>query len=142
MALKAELLRASLELVLEHEDLVTLRFYAILFKRYPQVQRLFGRRSQREQAAMLQEAIIAVVDHAEDPSWLGETLDTMGRTHVDYEVTEEMYPWVGECLLAALAEAAGPAWSSELEAAWSEAYAAISSAMIEGARARLAAEAS
>lgn len=47
---------------------------------------------------------------------------------------EEMYGWVGECLLAALAEGLGDDWTPAVEAAWSAAFGAIAGAMIEGAR--------
>lgn len=134
---RPELLRESLERVLEREEAFTLRFYEILFERFPQALPLFGRKSQQAQAEMLQEAIIAVVEHVEDGVWMSETLETMGRIHVDYQVTEEMYPWVGECLIATLKEISGPDWSEAVEASWGHAYAVISGAMIEGARKRL-----
>lgn len=135
MALNPELLRSSLALVVEREPVITRRFYEVLFERFPQVQPLFGRNASHLQQRMLQEAIVAVVDHLEDADWLARTLDTMGRTHVDYGVTAEMYPWVGESLLATLAELAGDAWTPEVEAAWSEAYEAISGLMLAGAAA-------
>jgi hemoglobin-like flavoprotein len=61
--------------------------------------------------------------------WLKDTLGALGTKHVDYGVTREMYDWVGTSLLATLAEVAGPAWTPELQAAWSEAYGAIASLM-------------
>jgi len=45
-------------------------------------------------------------------------------------VTSEMYGWVGSSLLATLAEVTGPAWTPELNAAWTEAYGAIVSMMV------------
>lgn len=142
MSLNTALLQSSLELVLENEQNLTLRFYEILFSRYPQVKRLFGRKSQLEQAKMLQETLVSVVDRLEDGDWVTNTLEAMGHTHVDYEVTEEMYPMVGECLILALKELSGEVWTPETEEAWSKAYGAISSIMIAGARKRLLVEAS
>lgn len=133
MALNGELLRASLELVVERQPAITPRFYEILFARYPQVQPLFGRNSGDNQAKMLQEAIVAVVDHVDDASWLTATLGGMGKQHVDYGVTAEMYPYVGESLLATLAEIAGPAWTPAIEAAWTDAFGAIRDLMLAGA---------
>lgn len=133
MSLNAELLSSSLELVASRQPFITPRFYEILFERYPQVKPLFSRNSRDEQARMLQEAIVSVVEHAEEPSWLTETLHGMGRKHAGYGVTEEMYPWVGECLIATLAEIAADDWSDEIEQAWVEAYTAISTLMLEGA---------
>src|SRR5262245_15505062 len=120
MALNGELLRKSLDLVVERQPAITPRFYEIMFSRYPQVQPLFGRNSRENQAKMLQEAIVAVVDHVDDASWLASTLRGMGKTHVDYGVTTEMYGFVGESLLATLAEIAGEAWTPAIEGAWTD----------------------
>lgn len=83
---------------------------------------------------MLQEALVSILDHLDDAAWLEETLTAMGRKHVDYGVTEEMYDWVGDSLLTTISEVAGDDWSPELEEAWKQAYAAIASLMIQGAR--------
>jgi hemoglobin-like flavoprotein len=130
-----QLLRDSFGLVLERNDRVTARFYEILFERYPEVQRMFGRNSRPAQEKMLASALVAVVDHLEDAAWLDGTLGALGRAHVGYGVTDEMYDIVGECLLATLAEVAGDDWSAEVEGAWTEAYGAIRDAMLAGAHA-------
>jgi hemoglobin-like flavoprotein len=134
MALQAELLRGSFELVATRAPDLTLRFYDELFTRYPQVEPLFSRRGRPEQAKMLEQALVAVLDHIEDAPWLSSTLRALGAKHVEYGVREEMYEWVGQCLLATLARVAGPAWNDELHTAWSEAYGAIAGLMVQGAR--------
>jgi hemoglobin-like flavoprotein len=96
---------------------------------------MFSRNAPERQQKMLQDAIVAVIDHVEDAAWLTQTLTAMGTKHVDYGVTPEMYGWVGTSLLATLAEIAGPAWTREVEVAWTEAYGAISALMIQGAKA-------
>jgi hemoglobin-like flavoprotein len=133
MSLNAEVLRSSLELVVTRQPELTPGFYERLFTRYPQVKPLFGRNAAEAQQKMLQDAIVAVVDHAEDAEWLGSTLRAMGRTHRDYGVTAEMYPWVGECLIDTLAAAAGDDWSPEIAKAWTDAFGAIQGLMLEGA---------
>jgi len=134
MSLNVALLRSSFDLVIERQPQLTARFYQILFARHPQVRPLFGRET-TAQAHMLQQALVAVLEHVEDANWLTETLGAMGRKHVDYGVTEEMYGWVTESLLAAIGEAAGDAFSPEVEGAWRDALNAVSSLMIGGARA-------
>ena len=128
------LLRSSFELVTDRQPLLVRRFYEILFARYPQAQRLFGRNTQPAQEKMLTGALVAVLDHLEDAEWFHSTLGALGAKHVGYGVTEEMYGWVGECLLAAIAEAAGDDWSAELAGLWTSAYGAIAGAMLAGAR--------
>ena len=135
MALNAPLLRDSFALVIEREPQLVNRFYEILFERYPKVRPLFGQNSGGRQAEMLRSALIAVVDHLEDAAWLEATLKELGAKHLDYGVTDEMYDWVGESLLATIAEIAGPDWTPALAAAWTEAYGAIAGLMLRGAAA-------
>jgi hemoglobin-like flavoprotein len=131
MSLDASLLQHSLELVSGREARITERFYDILFARYPQVRPLFGR-DRREQAAMLQESIVAVLDHLDDARWLEARLHGLGRRHVDYGVTAEMYPWVAECLVATFAEVAAEDWTPEMEQAWFDALGVVSDLMLAG----------
>ena len=133
MSLDVITLRESFDLVVSRAPDMTRRFYAILFERYPQVRPLFGR-STEKQEQMLTRALVAVLDRLEDGAWLGDTLRALGAKHVDYGVTEEMYPWVGDALLATLAEVAGEAWTPQVEKAWTDAYAAIAGLMLDGAR--------
>lgn len=135
MSLNIPILRSSFELVVERNPQVIERFYAIFFERYPQVKPLFGKRNAQEtQGKMLTGALVAVVDHLEDAPWLTEQLEALGAKHLDYGVRDEMYAWVGECLLAAMAEVAADAWTDEVEQAWIDAYGAIQAIALEGAR--------
>jgi hemoglobin-like flavoprotein len=137
MSLDVIALRDSFALVVERAPDVTARFYDVLFARYPEVRVLFGRNSRQKQEEMLTKALIAVIDHLEDPSWLGGTLEALGRKHVGYNVTEDMYDWVGECLLITLSDVLAADWTPRVAKAWAEAYGAISGAMIKGARAEV-----
>ena len=141
MALQVDRIRESLNLVAQKEAFITPHFYARFFSRYPQVKPLFRAEAASEQQKMLQEAIVAVVDHIEDSAWLTNTLRGMGAQHVDYGVADHMYPWVQECLLDTLAEIAADEWTPEYHAAWQEALEAICALMLEGAGHRRAAEA-
>jgi len=134
MSLDVDALRASFDTVVERAPDVTRRFYDVLFARYPEVRPLFSRNTRDKQEAMLTRALVAVIEHLEDPTWLGQTLRAMGAKHVAYGVTEEMYGWVGESLLATLAEVLGDEWTPRVRDAWTAALGAIAGAMIEGAR--------
>lgn len=138
MPLNASLLRSSFELVIQRQPELTARFYEILFERYPQVRPLFGRNSARKQQEMLAQALVAVLDHLEDASWLETTLAGMGAKHAEYGVTEAMYPWVGECLIATLSEVAGADWTPAMAEAWTAAFGAIRDLMLKGAAGRAA----
>jgi hemoglobin-like flavoprotein len=88
---------------------------------------------------MLTSALVSVMDHIEDAPWLRQTLGALGDKHGDYGVTNEMYAWVGDALLATLAEVAGPDWTPETAAAWAEAYDVIAGLMKAGSGAHAAA---
>ncbi len=133
MSLDVIALRESFELVVERSPELTRRFYEILFERYPHVRPLFGASTQKQEQ-MLTRALVAVVERIEDGIWLAETLEALGAKHADYGVTDEMYPCVGDALLAALEEAAGDAWTPRAHAAWMAAYDAMAELMTSGAR--------
>jgi len=133
----SELLMESVAWATENEDVITLRFYEILFDRYPSVRPLFSRES-ATQAKMLQDAIVAAIEHMEDAEWLSDTLGAIGATHVDYGVRDEMYPWVGECLVAALAEQCGDRWTPQHQDAWVRTYGALQEMALAGAARRRA----
>jgi hemoglobin-like flavoprotein len=132
MGLNVDLLRGSFQLALERCPDLTHRFYAELLRRHPQARELFASTSLDVQEQMLAQALVAVMDHLEDAGWLESTLSAMGARHAQYGVTTEMYDWVGECLLATIAEAAGPDWAPDLELAWTDVYAAIVELMLAG----------
>lgn len=135
MGLDVEALRGSFELVVERSPRLIGRFYEVLFERYPEVKPLFSRNAPEKQQKMLTEALVAVMDKLEDAPWLESTLKAMGAKHLDYGVTDVMYSWVGESLLATLAEVAGSDWTPRVEEAWKGALGAIAGLMLEGAAA-------
>jgi hemoglobin-like flavoprotein len=138
MTLDPDILRSSFELVIDRRPDLTLRFYEILFERYPQLERLFSR-DRTMQSKMLAGALAAVIDHLEDAPWLQRTLGALGAKHIGYGVTDEMYDMVGDALLATLGEVADEAWTPEVAAQWAMAYGAIASLMQAGARQAIAA---
>jgi hemoglobin-like flavoprotein len=135
MSLDVRLLRSSFELVIERRPNLTHRFYEILFERHPVVRPLFRRNAPEQQEKMLTDALVAFLDHLEDAPWLSTNLKALGARHVGYGVTDEMYDWVGACLVATLAEAGGPYWTPALASAWTAAYRKIASLMQAGATA-------
>lgn len=138
MTLDPTILRTSFELVIDRRPDLTLRFYEILFERYPHLQRLFSR-DRTAQSKMLAGAIAAVLDHLEDAPWLQQTLGALGAKHVGYGVTDEMYNMVGDALLATLAEVAAEAWTPVVADQWTLAFGAIASMMQAGAQHSIAA---
>jgi len=132
------LIRSSFEALKPHANTLVDRFYSILFQRYPQVKPMFAHTDLPRQKHMLIQALVLLVTNLEKPDVLKSTLGAMGARHTGYGARDAHYDAVGECLLAAMAEVAGPLWSDELAAEWGETYGAVASLMKQGAAAAVA----
>jgi hemoglobin-like flavoprotein len=128
------LLKESFALVITRCPDFAHRLYDVLFARYPRTKALFTREIDSVQERMLSDVLLAVVDHLDDPPWLEANMTVLGSRHVAYGVTDEMYDWFGESLLATLAEIAGADWTLELERAWADAYGRVAALMKRGAK--------
>jgi len=124
MSLNVELLESSFNLLAPRADELADRFYDRLFTKYPQVRPMFPD-DVSEQKKKLVAALAMIVGNLRKPEALGQAVADLGIRHIDYGVTRDQYPVVGENLLATLAELAGDAWNPELEQAWADAYGAI-----------------
>jgi nitric oxide dioxygenase len=62
------------------------------------------------------------------------TIEELGKRHVDYGVTEEMYPAVGEALLWTLEKGLSEAFTEEVRLAWHAAYSTLQSVMCKAAK--------
>jgi hemoglobin-like flavoprotein len=131
-------LRETLELTLARDDSFPQKFYDSLFAAHPDVRPLFHRSSPGAQNKMFAQKLTAIVDHIDDPAWLGRELSTLAAKHVGYGVRPEMYQWVGDALLVTLAAACADAWTPEAESAWRSAYSSLVDAILGATRERLA----
>jgi hemoglobin-like flavoprotein len=126
-------LRSSFQRVIPRADRVAERFYDTLFERYPETRALFEGVRFDDQKRRLMRALALVVRHMEHPDFLRAYLQGLGAIHKAYGVAPEHYPAFAECMLSALAEAAGASWRPEEDEAWRSAIRLISDAMLTGA---------
>ncbi|GAA14291.1 globin domain-containing protein [Gordonia alkanivorans] len=126
-----QLLEESLTLVDLPDSGLTVRFYEILFERYPGVKPMF-QRDTRVQAEMLRSAVVSVLDHLEDAAWLTTNLHALGKRHASLGVTRPMYSAVAECMIAAMGEIGGESWTPAMTSAWEEALGAVATIMLDG----------
>ncbi len=129
----SSLVRESFRRINTLEPEFARQFYETLFRRYPQSRALFRSKDLTTQAKMMNEALAAILEHLGDAFWMEEALGGLGAQHVSYGVTEQMYSWVGECLLETLEDIAADEWSRDDEEAWLEVFRAIAEAMLAGA---------
>ncbi|HEY9312644.1 globin domain-containing protein [Williamsia sp.] len=124
------LLEHSLTLITADDPDFTVRFYERLFAEHPEVEALFGKNI-RPQAAMLQQAIVAVLEHLDDPDWLQSSLGALGRVHASLGVTPPMYGWVATTLVETMADIAGSAWTDAMAKEWGAALTAVATMMLD-----------
>ena len=133
MPLNVDLLEQSFELVKPQADEFTASFYNNLFTDYPESKPLFEHSDMGKQQQMLKGALVMVVENLRKPEVLSKSLKGLGARHVKYGALPAHYPLVGNSLLKTLGQYAGSAWTPELKTAWTDAYGAITSLMLEGA---------
>ena len=107
-------------------------FYASLFLRRPGLRELFPP-AMHEQRDRLLKALTRIVESLSTPEEMAAYLTQLGRDHRKYAVEPSMYEVVGESLVATLRAFSGDAFTTEAEAAWTQAYAAASGIMIRAA---------
>ena len=132
--LNIELLESTFNAVAPRASELAEFFYDRLFEQYPDVQPLFAGTDMKEQQGKLIAALATVVANLRKPEQLIPTLQRLGERHAGYGAEEAHYGAVGGVLLEALAHIAGDAWTDEAQQAWADAYAVISSVMIQAAQ--------
>ena len=123
-----ELIRASFAPLERRADELAKLFYARLFAAAPATRAMFPVHMQVQRSRVLR-ALVHVVQLVEQPGELVPFLEQLGRDHRKFGVLDEHYDAVGAALVGALAELSGPAWTDEIQRAWTGAFATIADAM-------------
>jgi hemoglobin-like flavoprotein len=123
------LVRSSWPAVAADADALTTHFYARLFEIDDSAARLFAHVDMGSQRKKLAQALAVVVKVLDDPDQLLPAVAALGKRHAHYGVEHHHFDSVGEALIAALAATLGDGFSSDLHAAWAEAYALVASVM-------------
>lgn len=125
--------KATAPLLADHGYAIIQRFYTRLFQAHPALQNIFNRRHQErgEQQRALASALHAYAAHVDNVGALHTALTRIAHKHASVGVKPEQYPLVGHHLLAAIQEELGSAATAEVMAAWTEAYQALATILIE-----------
>jgi methyl-accepting chemotaxis protein len=133
MDLDLQALETSFDIVAPRGDELMHEFYRGLFEAAPAVMPLFANTDLQRQKTMLLGTLVLLRKSLRDLNAIVPKLRELGARHVAYGAQPEHYPVVGEVLIAAMATVAGPAWRSEHERAWGEAFQIVAGAMLDGA---------
>ena len=128
------LIRSSFALVAPHAEELARHFYATLFSEAPETRDLFPVNMEVQRSRLLR-ALVHVVQMVDRPDELVPFLEQLGRDHRKFGVLAEHYDAVGAALLSTIGEFAGPAWTPEIEKAWTSAYGTVANAMRAAMRA-------
>jgi hemoglobin-like flavoprotein len=111
---------------------MTREFYRRLFAADPTIEALLSTDPdvQTEKFASELAAIVEAIGSFDE---FAPRLADLAVRHVDYGVVTRHYRLVGQALLGALEDALGPAWDTELEAAWRLAYNLVAEVMMSAA---------
>ena len=106
-------------------------FYARLFELDPDLELLF-KGNLSEQGRKLMQMLGLAVNSLDRMEQLLPTVRSLGTRHVSYGVRDKDYETVGKALLWTLRRGLGEAFTPDVEAAWSDVYATLASAMQSG----------
>jgi hemoglobin-like flavoprotein len=127
------LLRSTWHEAAGHGDIFVQWFYAQLFFEHPELRDLFGA-DMAAQRAKLTDTLDLVVAGADNLEAVVPKLRKLGRMHRRFRVTVDMYPAVGQALLATFARFLDDAWTPEAANTWANAYGLVSGVMIDAHR--------
>lgn len=133
MVLNIELLEQSFERIKPQANTFAASFYENLFQAHPEVEPLFADTNMASQQKKLVNALVLVVENLRHPEVLKEVLNSLGARHVKYGAIPQYYAAVGHVLLQTFEQYLQNEWSPDLQQAWTDAYGAITTQMLQGA---------
>ena len=110
-------------------DTAVRQFYDHLFEIDPTTRPLFRTANMTEQRQKIIKALTMVVQGLDHLETLVPSIESLGRRHALYGVTDKHYDAVGIALLWMLEKMLGSAWTPAVGAAWSDAYAGLTDVM-------------
>jgi hemoglobin-like flavoprotein len=121
--------RASWPSIAANADTVTDKFYKYLFEIDQSASRLFASVDMTAQRRKLAQSLAVVVQSLDDPDSLLPAVAALGKRHAGYGIEHHHFDSVGEALLAALGDALGSDFTTDVRHAWAQAYALVASVM-------------
>ncbi len=123
------LIRFSFAKIMPIAEEAAALFYGRLFEIAPEVKLLFCG-DMTEQGRKLMATLAVVVNGLSDLETILPAASVLAKKHVAYGVRAEHYMPVGVALLWTLERGLGDEWTSDLAAAWTNAYTMLSEYMI------------
>ena len=129
------LVQTSWQTVLPIADQAAALFYGRLFELDPSLKVLF-RGDMTEQGKKLMQMIGVAVNGLDALDDLVPAVQSLGKRHAGYGVTDAHYETVGGALLWTLERGLGSAFTPAVQGAWTTVYTVLATTMKAGAQAR------
>lgn len=124
-------LRLSFFELIPVSDELSQSFYDRLFDEHPEVRSYFKPDMQSQQDKLV-DTLAALLDSLEKSEEAENMLRNLGRRHVGYGATPELYAWVEVAILEIVAQYAKPHERADLHDLWSRLMTSVSKTMMEG----------
>ncbi len=129
-------IKGSVDLLKNDGEVITQRFYKILFERNPELKNIFNMSNQREgvkngQSRALADAIFAYASNIETPEKLMAAVNRIANKHASLLIKPDHYPLVGAALLEALCQHLGVDMEHPAIKAWGAAYGILADIFIK-----------
>lgn len=112
-------------------------FYKRLFEVAPALRPMFPS-SLKEQQKKLTASLAQIVAALDQPERLSAQVERLGQRHAEYQVKPAHYQLVGDVLLWTFQQVLQQRFTTQLRAAWAQAYAIVAKQMIAAAQAAAA----
>jgi nitric oxide dioxygenase len=129
---QVKLIQTSFAKLVPIADTAAALFYKKLFELNPALQPLFTG-DMRVQGAKLMKMLAAVVSGLSNLDSLVPAVEDLGRRHVKYGVTEDMYDDVGAALIWTLEVGLTDAFTDDVKASWVLAFDTLKTTMCNAA---------
>jgi len=131
-ACQTEIVKATVPVLQQHGEAITIAFYRNLFQAHPELKDVFNMANQAkgDQPRSLAAAVLAYAANIDQLANLGPAVAKIAHKHCSLDISAEQYPIVGENLLKAIGEVLGDAATPEIVDAWGAAYGQLAEIMI------------
>jgi hemoglobin-like flavoprotein len=123
------LVKTTWAMVVPIADTAAGLFYDRLFAIDTSTRGMFASTNMVEQKKKLMQALAFVIGGLDKVEQLVPTIQTLGRNHVRYGVTDTHYDSVGSALLWTLEQGLKDAWTPPVKDAWIAAYTLVAGTM-------------
>lgn len=128
------LVKTTWAMVVPIADTAAGLFYDRLFAIDASTRPMFTNTNMAEQRKKLMQALAFVINGLDRTEQLVPTIQSLGRNHVRYGVTDTHYDSVGSALLWTLELGLKDGWTPKVRAAWVAAYTLVAGVMKDAAK--------